>query len=287
MPTQASVVIPAHDEAALLGETLRVLLDDVEPGALEVVVVANGCSDDTVAVARLARGGVRVVEIPEPSKSAAVEVGNRSVSTFPRVHLDADCVISGRDVLRLVQALEEPGVLAVGPARVLRTGSASRWVRWYYRVWEQLPGVRQGLYGRGVIALARAGQERVDALPRMLSDDLAVSEAFDPAERRIVSEATVAIRVPRTARDLLRRRARVATGNHEADRLGVRRPGSATSVRTLLTIAAQDPRLAPGVAIFLVTALVARVRSLHAVRRGDYTTWLRDESSRAADSASS
>jgi hypothetical protein len=282
----ASVVIPAHDEAALLGGTLRTLLDELVPGTLEVVVVANGCSDDTVAVAR-AVPGVRVVEIPEPSKSAAVALGNRVAATFPRVHLDADCAISGVDVLRLVWTLDEPGVLAAGPARVLDTASASWWVRGYYRVWEQLPGVREGLYGRGVIALTRAGQERVDALPPSLSDDLAVSDAFDPRERRIVPAASVAIRVPRTARDLLRRRVRVVTGNHQADLLGLRRPGSATSVRTLLGLAVHDPWLLPRIPIFVATGLLARARSRRAVRRGDYTTWLRDDSSRISGSVSS
>jgi len=280
----ASVIVPAHDEAALLGATLRALLSDVEAGALEVVVVANGCGDDTAALARSVPG-VRVLEIAEASKAAAVAVGNEVARTFPRVHLDADCVIAGPDVLRLVRAVTEPGVLAAGPARRLDTAGASWWVRGYYRVWERLPGVRAGLYGRGVVALSAEGQRRVDGLPRVQSDDLAISEAFAPEERRVVPEAVVAIRVPRTARDLLRRRVRVATGNHQADRLGIRRPGSSTSPRTLARIARREPRLLPALTVFVTTALAARALAQGAVRRGDYTTWLRDESSRAGDRA--
>lgn len=277
--TTASLVIPAHNEAALIGETLRALLADVEPGTFEVIVVANGCTDETASVA-LSVPGVQVVETPVASKSAAVALGNGVAGAFPRVHLDADCVISGRDVLRLAAALEEPGVLAAGPARALLTAPASRWVRGYYRVWELLPGVREGLYGRGVVALSRAGQDRVDRLPQVLSDDLAISEAFTPAERRIVADAVVAIRVPRSLRDLLRRRVRVATGNQQADRLGLRRAGSATSMRTLIAIGARHPRALPAMPVFLATGVVARWRSRQAVRRGDYMTWLRDDSSR-------
>lgn len=275
----ASVVIPAHDEAALLGGTLSTLLSDVEAGMLEVIVVANGCSDETASVA-LAVPGVQVVETPEASKAAAVALGNRVAGCFPRVHLDADCAISGTDVLRLVEALEQPGVLAAAPGRALDTTTASWWVRGYYRVWERLPGVRRGLYGRGVIALSQAGQERVDRLPCVLSDDLAISESFDDTERRIVLRASVAIRVPRTARDLIRRRTRVVTGNHQADVLALRRPGSATSGRTLLVLAAHDPRLVPWLPVFVATGLVARWRARAAVHRGDYLTWLRDDSSR-------
>lgn len=281
----ASVIIPAHDEAALIGETLRTLLAGVPAGELEVVVVANGCHDDTAALARSVPG-VRVLEIAEASKAAAVAVGNRASGTFPRVHLDADCAMAGRDVLRLVRALDAPGVLAAGPTRRLDLRGSSRWVRGYYRIWELLPGVGEGLYGRGVIALSAEGQERVEhliaGLPRVQSDDLAISESFAPGERRIVPDAVVSIRAPHTARDLIRRRVRVTTGNHQADRLGLRRRTSQTSVRTLVRIARQEPRLVPHLAAFVSTALVARLLARGAIRRGDYTTWLRDESSRVA-----
>jgi hypothetical protein len=223
--------------------------------------------------------GVRVLEIPEASKAAAVAVGNRATSVFPRVHLDADCAITGPDVIRLVAGLDGD-VLAASAGRRLVLDRSSWLVRSYYRVWEELPQVRDGLFGRGVFALSAAGQARVDALPRVMGDDLAVSEAFGPHERRIVTGAVVTVRAPRTARDLLRRRVRTATGNRQADGLGVRRPGSATSVRTLARMALTDPRLAPRVPIFLATGLLARWMSRRAARAGDYTTWLRDESSR-------
>jgi glycosyltransferase involved in cell wall biosynthesis len=281
MAARAVVIIPAHDEVALIGGTLRALLADLPAGRRDVVVVANGCADDTAAVARTFEG-VRVIELPEASKALALTVGSRVLDGLPRVQLDADCAIAGRDVLLLVEALAEPGVLAAGPARRLDTAGASWWVRGYYRVWERLPGVREGLYGRGVIALSAEGQERVDALPRVQSDDLAISEVFGPGERRVVPQAVVTIRVPRNARDLVRRRVRVATGNHQADRLGIRRPTSRTSVPTLAALARSDPRLLPALGVFLTTTVLSRLLSRGAVRRGDYTTWLRDESSRLA-----
>lgn len=276
---RAHVIIPAHDEAAVIGETLRRLLDDVPAGTLETIVVANGCHDETAAVARIFPG-VRVIEIAEPSKTVALAVGARAVSGLPRVHLDADCPISGRDVLRLVAALDEPGVLASGPSRELEAGAASSWVREFYRVWERLPGVRDGLYGRGVIALSEQAQRRIAQLPDVMSDDLAISEAFAAHERRIVTEARVAIRVPRTVHDLVRRRARVATGTHQVEELGLRRSGSGTSMRTLAGLVREEPGLLTRMPAFVLTAVLARTLARRAVRRGDYTTWLRDDSSR-------
>ena len=60
----ASVVIPAHNEEAVLGRCLRVLLAGSTPGELDVVVVANACTDRTAEIAREA--GVRVVETSTP-----------------------------------------------------------------------------------------------------------------------------------------------------------------------------------------------------------------------------
>ncbi|MGD9408165.1 MAG: glycosyltransferase, partial [Gammaproteobacteria bacterium] len=42
-----SVVIPAHDEEAVIQRTLGALLRSADPGEFEVIVVCNGCSDAT------------------------------------------------------------------------------------------------------------------------------------------------------------------------------------------------------------------------------------------------
>lgn len=275
----ASVVIPAHDEAGVIDRTLASLGTGVAPGALDVVVVCNGCTDDTASAARRVPG-VRVVEIPEASKSRAVEVGSRATTVFPRVHLDADVEIPGADVLALAAAVRAGGVLAAGPRRRLPLERSSWPVRAYYRVWQQLPQVEDGLFGRGVYALSSEGQARVDALPTVMGDDLAVSDAFADHERTVVDEAAVVVRPPRTLSDLVRRRTRAATGNAQATNLGVRRPGSVTTPGILWGLGRRDLRTALCLPAFLGVTLLARLRSRAALHAGDFDTWLRDESSR-------
>ena len=175
----ASVVIPAHNEARGISRTLTALADGLDPTELEVVVVCNGCTDDTADVVRRQFPEVRVLEIAEPSKLAAVAVGNAAAIAFPRVHLDADVVISGHSVLALIGALDED-VVAAGPRRLVDVEKSNAVVRTYYYVWDRLPQVRHGLFGRGVFALSDEGQRRVSALPAVMSDDLAVSSAFGP-----------------------------------------------------------------------------------------------------------
>jgi glycosyltransferase involved in cell wall biosynthesis len=276
----ASVVIPAHDEAASIGRTLRALRTGLGGHELDVVVVCNGCSDDTAEVARRADPRARVVEIAQPSKNEAVRVGNASTDVFPRVHLDADIELEGSAVLALLEPLADGDVLATAPLRSVPRAGCSRWVRWYYDVWEALPHVESGLFGRGVVVLSREAQARVAAQGEMMNDDLGMSDAFGADERRVVTGAVAVVRPPRTVQDLVRRRVRVATGNAQAARLGVRRPSSRTRLRTLAGLAVARPGLALRVPVFLGVYVVAAVGARRAVRAGDFQTWQRDESSR-------
>ncbi|WP_448631445.1 glycosyltransferase family 2 protein [Cellulomonas soli] len=77
-----SVVIPAHDEEHGIARTLAPLAQAAAAGTLEVVVVANGCTDATAAVARSVPG-VHVVEIDVASKAAALRAGDRAATRFP------------------------------------------------------------------------------------------------------------------------------------------------------------------------------------------------------------
>lgn len=277
---QASVIIPAHNEERILARTLSCLLDGAKPQELEVVVVCNGCTDATSRVARQFEPRIRVLEIAEPSKNVAVRVGNQSTQTYPRVHMDADVRLTATAVRSLIAPLVAGRVLAAAPTRVIPRDGVSPVVRWYYDVWEELPQVRQGLFGRGVIALSREGQKRVDALPSVMSDDLAISEAFVGAERSVVTAATVVVMPPKTLSDLVRRRVRVATGNAQAQDAGLRAGSSKTSPGALVKMMIDRPSLAPRMPFFLAVTALARIRARKALKRADFTTWHRDESSR-------
>ena len=276
----ASVVVPAHNEAATIGRNLQALRHGTRDGDLEVIVVCNGCTDRTAAAARDADPRARVIEIATPSKAEAVRIGNAATDVFPRVHLDADIELRGSDVLALLEPITSQGVLATAPRREVPTRGCSRVVRWYYDFWESLPQVESGLFGRGVVVLSREAQARVTALPQMMSDDLGISDSFLGEERRVVTTAVAVVRPPRTVRDLVRRRIRIATGNAQAGRLGVRRPASRTSVRTVLGLAVSRPGLALRLPVFLGVHVAGQVGAWRAIRSGDFTSWRRDDSSR-------
>lgn len=265
----------------MLGRLLARLLESAQPGEFDIVVVANGCTDGTAAVATSFGPPVRVVTTQIPSKRAALRLGDRETQGFPRLYVDADVELGTSDVRRLCAAVMDPGILAAAPERRFDMAARGWLVRWYYDVWTRLPEVRRGLFGRGVLAVSEAGYRRIAALPPVLADDLAVSLAFSDDDRMVVPDASVLIRPPRTWGDLLRRRVRAETGTSQLEREAVLPGASArTSPADLVWMVRREPRLATRMPVFLFVAVLARLRSRSAVRRGDFSTWLRDESSR-------
>ncbi len=222
--------------------------------------------------------GVEVLELVEGNKQRAMRAGGLRAGPHAVVFVDADVVISAEGVLTLIDALGDEGVQAAAPRRVLDLHRSSVLVRSYYAFWSALPHVADGLFGRGVIALSPAGRARVADLPLYLSDDLALSESFAPAERRVVDEAEVVVMGPRGVADLLRRRQRIVLGSREFDETSAGR--ERTGLRTLVDVVRKRPRLAVHLPTFVAVTLTTRVALR--LRRADAPQWLRDNSSREA-----
>jgi hypothetical protein len=275
-----TIIIPAHNEAQVIERLIKKLLESMHPGEFEIIVVANGCADETATVAAI-DPAIRVISIPTASKHQALVVGNRAATGFPRLYVDADVELGTEDVRALAQALDTPGVMCVGPQRVYNMKGRPWQVRWYYNIWTQLPEVRRGLFGRGVVGVSSAGYLRLEKLPPLIADDLAASLTFSPDERLIVPGACVLIHPPRTFADLLRGRTRATLGADEVEKTATSLSASArTRMTDVIKIVSHAPHRAPQAALFLGVAMLARrkARGLAAERR--YTTWLRDESSR-------
>ena len=276
----ASVVIPAHNEEKSILRLLDALAENMSLYQFEIIVVCNGCTDRTAELARGSGSDVQVIDLVEPSKKAALRVGDERAGFFPRVFVDADVEISAGAIQMLVNSIQHGGFLASAPTRVFPRAGVGWLVRTYYDVWERLPQVREGLFGRGVIALSKLGNERVREIPQVMSDDLAMSEIFRPDERQIVAESEVIIRPPKKIGDLIRRRTRVATGNAEADSSGLRGTSAQTSLSSLWGIIVADPKIAFKMPIFFGVTVISRMIAWRVVRSGDFSTWRRDESSR-------
>ena len=104
---RTAVLIPAHDEASVIGATLARLTPTLRVGD-RVVVVADNCSDDTAAIAR--GYGVEVVERRDATrrgKPYALQFGLEQLAADPPdtvVVLDADCCVDEMTVRRISDA---------------------------------------------------------------------------------------------------------------------------------------------------------------------------------------
>jgi glycosyltransferase involved in cell wall biosynthesis len=276
-----SVVVPAHNEEQVIGRLLDGLLQEARPGELHIVVVCNGCTDGTAAVAQARGPDVHVESIPVPSKIEALRLGDRLAAGFPRLYVDADVELATADVRALCTALTRPRVLAAAPTRVVPLVGTSWPVRAFYELWQQLPQVRSGLFGRGVVAVDEVGHRRVAELPDCMSDDLFLAESFGLDESMVVSGALVIVHPPRTWADLLRRRTRAMAGNRVARETGASSGRSRTTAVAVARVVWHQPRLVLRLPVFAATTVLARRRA-RALRRAGDVVWLRDESSRLA-----
>jgi cellulose synthase/poly-beta-1,6-N-acetylglucosamine synthase-like glycosyltransferase len=101
------VLIPAHDEAAVIGGTLRALMPTM-PAGCRALVVADNCRDATARIAR--ECGAEVIErhnAEQRGKGFALDFGIRHLATEQPpaavVFLDADCRLAP-DTVRLLAA---------------------------------------------------------------------------------------------------------------------------------------------------------------------------------------
>lgn len=186
-----SVILPAHQEGARIGACLAALRDqtDLPTGNRQLVIVANACTDDTVALARAAVPGLEqagwrvvVIDTPEGGKIGALNRGDAAATGGMRLYLDADVVVDPRMIGALHRALSGPGARYAG-ARLVVPVPRSRLSAHYARFWQRLPFVAQGVTGAGLFAVNAAGRARWGAFPDVIGDDAFARLNFAPEER--------------------------------------------------------------------------------------------------------
>lgn len=276
-PMSRSVIVPAHNEAASIRSTLDAMLDTLDQDT-SVIVVCNGCTDDTAVLARRFSPRVTVIERAEASKTAALNAAEAVVSAGPRAYVDADVLISGASINRLLNELGRGSGLASEPTVNFDVGASSVLVRAYYAVWTALHSV--GDVGGGVYCLSQAARERFGEFPDVISDDGYVRAHFTSGEITQVGDAVSTVRAPTDVGTLIRIKTRSRRGSVE---LAERFPELwATKVQTTDSLVRKVSRLPlrvwPKVPVYIIIQLLVRYR---AKRSADASSWERDESSRS------
>jgi hypothetical protein len=274
---EGSIIIPAHNEANVIARTASRLARLAELKQVEVIVVCNGCTDDTERV--LADFPyIKVESIAERSKAAALRAGDAVAKHWPRIYLDADVEIEVSAINSLLLAMDEVGgPLAVRPASRYVADDASLLVRAYYRARSRIPAVADHLWGGGVYGLSKEGHARMGQFPMVTADDYFIDGLFDPSEKRVLTTDPVLVRTPLRAKSLLATLSRVYRGVKE-------QPGQASTTHTTskqLLASVRGPQTAFDACVYGSFAAAGRLR------RTKSLSWERDESSRISDGPSS
>src|SRR6185503_20147379 len=115
MSSGLSIIIPAHNEASVVARTLNSILTNKLDRPLQIIVVANGCTDTTAEVVRKFGDKVELVETPVGSKVHALNLGDRVARYDLRAYLDADIELSINALQSVVNVFNDQSVRLAMP----------------------------------------------------------------------------------------------------------------------------------------------------------------------------
>ena len=223
-----SVVIPAYNEAAGIAATIRSMVTSRYRGRIEVIVVDDGSSDGTAAIARSLRiPYVRVISQPNSGKPGALNRGIAEAHSDILILVDGDTIFQADTIGRLIAPLADAAVGAVsGNTKVgNRRGFLGGWQHLEYvmgfnldrRLFDLLgtiPTVPGAIGAFRRAALAAVGGVSTDTLAE--DTDLTMALCRSPWRVVYAPDAIAWTEAPSSLRQLWRQRYRWSYGTMQA-----------------------------------------------------------------------
>jgi len=219
-PQQVSVVIAAHNEARHIVDKLRsVLRQDYQAADLQVVVVSDGSTDDTVQLARsLGDPRVEVLDLPRLGKAGVLNAGVEVSRGELLVFTDADNQWADDTLGLLLAPFADPEVGASAGHMIIpvvgKGLSLGDSLYRHYEAWVRKVENRTGCMVSADGALLALRRSLYQAVPKQVNDDFFISTCAPAAGKRIVyvPEAIVLDQGVDEADKQFRRRQRVTVG---------------------------------------------------------------------------
>lgn len=274
-----SIIIPAHNEEDAIEKCLRPLIDYVDNKKVEVVVVCNGCTDQTAKIVSELSKNFICIETDKASKTSALNVGDQLASSFPRFYLDADVHLSP-EVISAVSNVLNSGYLFASPEPRMDIYQSSWLVKAFYDVSLSLPYIKTRGVGAGVYALSENGRQRFSSFPEIIADDGYVRRLFDASECGLALGHYSIVKAPKNLLALIKIKSRSRLGEYE---LNEKYPEIIHKVqrnyKCVIKNLILDVRSWPKVFVYMLVNSIARFRAARQLRNG-INMWERDDSSR-------
>ena len=292
---KASAIVPAHNEGQNITALLRRLVDDgAGSGVDDIVVVASGCSDATVALSRAfsqTHPAVRVLEqLRREGKASAINLGLREVRNDCVVLVSGDVMPEPGAVALLLERLHDDTIGVVG-GRPVPLNDASTFVgfaaqtMWRMHHWinERSAEAKCG----EMIAFRRIhrGLPLVAAIPESSAvDEVSIQAIAREAGLRSVYEPRAIVRNwgPDTVSQWMRQRRRINAG-HLLSAREAYSPSTFSSALALRALLNDRPgRRRPHWLVGLAALeMAAKLAARFDVSRGDvHTVWRVAESTK-------
>ncbi len=278
MPT---VIVPAHNEASVIEDCLNSIVN--QPGVNHIIVPCNGCTDNTVEIVKTKFPNVVCLDIEKPSKTNALNVAEEKAKelgiSYPVFYIDADTQLSENAIQHISEAMDSGEVLLAAPTPIINTDKSSFLVKTYYRVWINLPYIKEGVIATCSFIVSEEGRRRFDKFADVIGDDGFIRCHFKNKEIANIKGAEIYITAPKDIFSLIKIKTRARLGNMELitkNKCPVREEKNYGNV--------MKQRLFSKnfffTSIYILIALIIRVRANAQFRKLSTYKWEKDTSSR-------
>ena len=275
-----TIIIPAHNESYGIAGCLEPFIDLINQNYLNVIVVCNGCSDNTVSIIKSLCSDIICIETDVPSKTKALNLGDNVAKYYPRIYLDADVVLT-RDAIFAMCSTLESGALATSVEPQMDLSSSSWFVKAFYDIWLSLPYCKAGMIGSGIYALSEEGRSRFDRFPNIIADDGYVRALFTESERPVTKGHYAIVTAPKDLLSLIKIKTRSRLGRYQLkDKFSELLSNEAKDFQGAFKSLCFDVKLWPKLLVYVGVNLISRIRARYQYITKQ-TKWERDESSRA------
>ena len=277
-----SIIIPAHNEEQVILRCLKYLSNGIDNEKVEIIVVCNGCTDNTAKNIKSHFSDVMVIETDVASKTYALNLGDEIAQGFPRFYVDADILIDGASIMKITDLMNKSAILSASPKLDIDLKGKPWIIKAFYQIWAKLPYFENEAIGSGVYALSEQGRRRFDSFPSLIADDAYIRCLYLPNEKKIIQDVCSTIFPPNNILDLIKIKSRVKAGNFQLKNkypefFKEKKP---TYNRRQLILLCRELSLWPAIFIYIIVNILSFVFGSYKFYFQKKIYWNKDVSSR-------